>query len=114
MKYKYFFTAHSLGQALSLLFKKDFPFIKSVAGWNGAYQPSDLMKQDDDVKKYYIDEDKLYKSGGYLFKKKTVFKYSPSRVKKFFDFLRRISVGNILDANLDAHKLENFDNTDLS
>jgi hypothetical protein len=67
-KYEYYVSGHSLGGAVLMLLKRDFPFIRYGVSYNSAYQPMDIANEDKAVKKIYTDQDPLYKLGGRLFK----------------------------------------------
>ena len=102
-KYNYYMTGHSLGGAIVMLFKKMYPFIKYSVVYNSAFQPTDIIKKDKDIKKVYMDKDFLYNKGGYLFDNKTVLNY---KSKNFFNWLfNRIP----LKEGLSAHSLTNFE-----
>ena len=102
-KYNYYMTGHSLGGAIVMLFKKMYPFIKYSVVYNSAFQPTDIIKKDKDIKKMYMDKDFLYNKGGYLFDNKNVLKY---KSKNFFNWLfNRIP----LKEGLSAHSLTNFE-----
>jgi hypothetical protein len=90
--YRYFVAGHSLGQAILLQLKRDYPFIEYGVGYNGAFQPQDLVgQQDNEVKHIYSDGDPLYKSGGRLFRRIQVI--PTKKDDDFFDRLRKTLIG---------------------
>lgn len=101
--YEYYMVGHSLGSAIMNELMRHYPFIKKGVAYNGAYQAKDLINQNPDIKRMYIDKDFLYKKGGFLFNPKQVIAF---KSKGFFDwFFNRISGTK---QGLAAHSLSNF------
>jgi len=67
-RYEYYVSGHSLGGAVAMLLKRDYPFIRYGVGYNSAYQPQDVAREDPAVKKIYTNQDPLYQLGGRLFR----------------------------------------------
>jgi len=101
-QYEYYVSGHSLGGAVSSQLKRDFPFIKGIEEYNPAFQSSDILNQQGDtIMRHYVDNDPLYRAGGFLFNRKDVI--AP---KKQLPPLG--AVGEVYNA-LSAHNLDNFD-----
>jgi pimeloyl-ACP methyl ester carboxylesterase len=62
--YTWHLTGHSLGSAVGLALKKQFPFIKDAVFFNGALQPADVWTQDPSVKHIYSALDPLFAVAG--------------------------------------------------
>lgn len=105
--YKYSATGHSLGSAIVRQLMKEFPFITKGVNFNGAFQPSDLLKQNPKVKDHYMNKDPLYKNLGFAFRNKKVYDFKPKRIQNFFDFVKRITQP-LNPINYDAHMLSAF------
>lgn len=72
-QYDYYLTGHSLGGAIINQLKRDFPFLKDSVQFNPAFQPYDLFSQQaTQNKRYYTQDDPLYKIGGRLFSNEIV------------------------------------------
>jgi pimeloyl-ACP methyl ester carboxylesterase len=119
--YDYYLTGHSLGGAIVTQIKRDFPQLKGAVVFNSANQPNDLINQQPDVKKMYIDMDALYNMGGQVITNKEVLPYRPKTWSNFFKEMAInatsavVPLGSIANtarkANqvVDAHMLNNFE-----
>lgn len=58
-QFDYYLTGHSLGGAIALQLRRDFPMLKSGATFNAAFQPVDLVKPDEAIKPVYTEKDPL-------------------------------------------------------
>ena len=83
---------------------RDFPFIKQAVGYNGAFQPADLVSQNPNIKRLYTDKDFLYNLGGKFFRGITVV---PMKEKKARGFFGRISSA-LTPSGIKGHSLNNF------
>jgi hypothetical protein len=117
--YDYYLTGHSLGGAVVSQLKKDFPQLKNAVVYNSANQPKDLINQQADIKKMYIDDDPLYNLGGQVISNKVVIPYRKTKTGTYLDWGRNLLANtNPLTAianrayqaniGLDAHNLSNF------
>jgi len=117
--YDYYLTGHSLGGAIVTQIKRDFPQLKGAVVFNSANQPYDLVNQQSDVKKMYIDLDPLYNLGGQTIVNKEVLPFRTTTLGKYTDIIRNGLAGinpitgvanTAYKAKLavDAHALKNF------
>jgi hypothetical protein len=102
--FEYYYAGHSLGNAIGQQLKREFPFIKAGISFNGAFQPSDLVRQDPTIKRLYTDKDFLYKLGGKFFKNVQVIPSDKQQSTGFFSMLRSKLTPDVLS----AHSLSNF------
>lgn len=111
-EYDYFLSGHSLGAAITSRILEDFPQVRFSINFNGAQEPRRFgnTRTLQNQKYYYIDEDFLYKSGGFLSNNKEVLKYRPDKVNTFFERLKSILVPRLtrVARSIDAHYLKNF------
>ena len=104
-QYTYFMTGHSLGVSIMSEFHRMFPFIKYSVAYNGAFQPKDFTSNPKNIKRYYMNKDFLYRSGGFMFNPKQVLQYSPNKQNRFLQYLYSNFDPTI---GLKAHSLSNF------
>ena len=71
--YTFSLCGHSLGSAVSLQLMKDMPGVfQGAVEFNGALQPSDLLRQTPGVKEVYASKDPLFNIAGRLWNNKQV------------------------------------------
>lgn len=111
-EYDYHLSSHSLATAIATQLMRDFPNVfRSSTSFNGAFQLKDLVSQNPNENRLYIDKDFLFRLGGHLFKQKQVFKYRPDRLRRFYNFIRGFTYFPLpsLGDEFKAHQLSNFD-----
>jgi len=85
----WYFAGHSLGGAVALQLQRDFPFIHAGIGFNSALQPADVWSQPAGDTQLYIAGDPLYRTVGWLWRRKRVLPAASSMDKDgFADALR--------------------------
>lgn len=100
----YFMSGHSLGSAIVMELKRQYPFIKEAVSYNGAFQSLDLNNQQPDVLHRYVSKDPLYHLGGKYFKNKIVIPFNPPKATSFFERLLQKA-----PIQLQAHSITEFE-----
>jgi hypothetical protein len=62
--YRIYVAGHSLGGAIAMQLKRDFPVIAGVQTFNSAFQPTDFGNKDLNIQHSYTSTDPLYNLGG--------------------------------------------------
>ncbi len=102
--YQFYLSGHSLGKAIVTQLKRDFPILKEAVGFNGAFQPTDLVAQDPTIDNNYVKTDFLYNMGGRFFKNVKVIPPNPEKSRGFFSFLKK----TFAPRSISGHSLNNF------
>jgi hypothetical protein len=85
--YRIYVAGHSLGGAIAMQLKRDFPIIAGVQTFNSAFQPGvDFQNQDMNIQHSYTSSDPLYNLGGKHLANVTVHKVSTDNAHKIGHF----------------------------
>lgn len=102
--YEYYLSGHSLSVAIANELMREFPFIKKAVGYNGAFQPADLLQQNPDIKRLYTDKDFLYNLGGKMFRNVKVVPMTETKARGFFGRIQSA----LTPSGIKGHTLDNF------
>jgi hypothetical protein len=85
--YRIYVAGHSLGGAIAMQLKRDFPIIAGVQTFNSAFQPGvDFQNQDMNIQHSYTSSDPLYNLGGKHLANVTVHKTNTDYAHKIGHF----------------------------